>query len=63
MKDVNYIEKDGMLYASANELRKRGYEINPFASLSPYNIPQYDDKGKMVDLLIWEPILKISIEK
>nr|DAJ36423.1 MAG TPA: hypothetical protein [Caudoviricetes sp.] len=44
MKDVNYIEKDGQLYASANELRKRGYEVNPFASLSPYNIPQFKNK-------------------
>jgi hypothetical protein len=63
MRDLNYIEIDEQLYVSVKELERKGYRVNPFASLSTKNIPQYNNKGEMIDLLIWEPILEISILK
>lgn len=63
MRDLNYIEIDEQLYVSVKELERKGYRIRPFAFLSTKNIPKYNNKGEMIDLLIWEPILKISILK
>jgi hypothetical protein len=43
---------DGVQYALVSQLEELGYKVIPFASLSESNIPLFDDKGELSDLLI-----------